>query len=119
MNDKKIYYLSQNYEIVLKKISPEEGGGYFAYYKDFKGVMGDGEDIQAAMDDAQSAFAAYLDVALANNQEIKAPSHLGKSKRINITIPLHILYKIDDYVKKHDTNRSSFFKKSALQVIDV
>ncbi len=119
MNDKKTYYLSQNYEIVLKKNSQEEGGGYFAYYKDFKGVMGDGEDMQEAMDDVQSAFASYLDVALANDQEIKAPSHLGKSKRINITIPLHVLSRIDDYVKKHDINRSSFFKESALGVIDV
>ena len=118
MDDKKSYYLSQNYEIILKKISDEEGGGYFAYYKDFKGVMGDGADIEAAMDDVRSAFSSYLDVSLANGEEIKSPSHLEKSKRINITIPAHVLSKIDEYVKKHDTNRSSFFKESALQMID-
>lgn len=118
MNDKKRYYLALDYEIVLKKVSLEEGGGYFAYYKDFKGVMGDGEDVAEAMADVQSAFETYLDVALANEQEIKIPSHLGKSKRINITIPMHVLSKIDEYVKKHDTNRSSFFKESALQVMD-
>jgi len=118
MNDKKRYYLALDYEIVLKKVSLKEGGGYFAYYKDFKGVMGDGETMQEAMDDAQSAFSTYLDVALANKQEIKLPSHLVKSKRINITIPVHVLSKIDAYVKTHDTNRSSFFKESALQVIE-
>ncbi len=118
MDAKKEYYLGLDYEIVLKKVPAKEGGGYFAYYKDFKGVMGDGESIQEAMDDVHLAFSSYLDVALENREEIKLPSHLVKSKRINITIPVHVLSKIDEYVKKHDTNRSSFFKESALQVMD-
>ncbi len=31
---------------------------------------------------------------------------------------IHVLNKIDNYVKSHNTNRSSFFKDSALQAID-
>jgi 3-oxoacyl-(acyl-carrier-protein) synthase len=72
---------------------------------------------QEAMEDVKSAFGCYVEVALENNEEIKEPSHLDKAKRINITIPLSVLKKIDNYVKDHDTNRSSFFKKSALQTM--
>jgi len=61
--------------------------------------MGDGESIEEAMTDVKSAFSIYLEVALENNEEIKEPSHLDKSKRINITIPLSVLHKIDSYVK--------------------
>ncbi len=118
MNDKKAYYLSLDYEIIIKKVPLEDGGGYFAYYKDFKGVMGDGKSVENTINDVQSAFSSYLDVTLENGKEIKAPSHFSKSKRINITIPINVLNKIDDYVKEHQTNRSSFFKESALQIID-
>ena len=113
----KEYYLEQDYEIVVRKLTPEDGGGYFAYYKDFKGVMGDGENMEEAMVDVKSAFGCYLDVALEKGEEVKEPSYLSRSKRINITIPLTVLNKIDDYVKDHNTNRSSFFKESALKAI--
>ncbi len=87
MSDKKEYYLGLDYEIIVRKLSLEDGGGYFAYYKDFKGVMSDGKSIEDAMEDVKSAFSSYLEVALEQNKEIKEPSYLNKSKRINITIP--------------------------------
>ena len=117
MMKNKEYYLNLDYEVTVRKLSEEDGGGYFAYYKDFKGVMGDGESIEEAIKDVKSAFSCYLVVALENKEEIKEPSHLDKSKRINITIPISVLNKIDNYVKDHHTNRSSFFKESALQTM--
>lgn len=111
----KAYYLNLDYEIVVRKIAPEEGGGYFAYYKDFQGVMGDGESADEAIKDAKSAFGCYLEVALEKGKAIKEPSHHTKSKRINITIPITVLNQIDKYVKEHHMTRSAFFKESALQ----
>ena len=113
----KEYYLNLDYEITVRKLSEEDGGGYFAYYKDFKGVMGDGESIEEAMIDVKSAFSCYLEVAIGNKEVIKEPSHLDRSKRINITIPISVLNKIDNYVKDHHTSRSSFFKESALRAM--
>ncbi len=111
----KEYYLNLDYETVVRKLSLEDGGGYFAYYKDFQGVMGDGASVEEAMNDVKSAFACYLEVTLEKGEEIKEPSHLSKSKRINITIPISVLSKIDKYVATHDLTRSSFFKESALR----
>ena len=77
----KAYYLDLEYEIIVRGLKLEDAGGYFAYYKDIKGVMGDGESMEEAMSDVKSAFSAYLKVALENSEEIKEPSHLDKSKR--------------------------------------
>jgi predicted RNase H-like HicB family nuclease len=118
MHDKKAYYLSLEYEIIIKRVLPQDGGGYFAYYKDFKGVMGDGESADSAIQDAQEAFGTYLDIVLSEQETIPEPSHLSKSKRINITLPISLLNKIDAYVEQNHTNRSSFFRESALQVIE-
>jgi len=111
-------YLELDYEIIVRKISDEDGGGYFAYYKDFKGVMGDGESVEEAIKDAKSAFECYLEIALEKGEEIKEPSHYNMSKRINITIPINVLNKIDNYVKANNINRSAFFKESALKAIN-
>lgn len=113
----KEYYLGLEYGIATRELSEEEGGGILAYYTDMPNIAGDGESIEEAIKDVKSAFGCYLEVALKNKEEIKEPSHLDKSKRINITIPISVLNKIDNYVKDHHTNRSSFFKESALQTM--
>jgi len=111
------YYLNLDYEIIIREVSEEDGGGYFAYYKDFKGVMGDGETADEAMKDVKSAFSCYLEVALQNKEEIKEPSHLMKSKRINITVPIYALEEIDTYAKNLNINRSTFLVESALKQV--
>ena len=113
------YYLNLDYEIIIRQISEEDGGGYFAYYKDFKGVMGDGETADEAIKDVKSAFSCYLEVMLQKNEEIKEPSHLMKTKRINITVPLYALEQIDTYAKSLNMNRSTFLVKSALKQIQL
>ena len=60
MMKNKDYYLNLAYEVTVRKLSEEDGGGYFAYYKDFKGVMGDAESIEEAMIYVKSAFSCYL-----------------------------------------------------------
>ena len=113
------YYLNLDYEIIIRKISLEDGGGYFAYYKDFKGVMGDGETANEALEDVKSAFSCYLNVAIINKEDIKKPSHLMKSKRINITVPIYALEEIDTYAQNHDINRSTFLVESALKQVRI
>jgi predicted RNase H-like HicB family nuclease len=115
----KDYYLNLDYEIVVRELSEEEGGGYFIYYKDFRGIMGDGESVEEAVADVKSAFSDYLDFALKSGEEIKEPSHLTKTKRINITVPIYSLEKIDKYAKSLNRNRSSFLVESALRQIEV
>ena len=56
----KAYYLDLEYEIIVRKLSEEDGGGFFTYYKDFKGVMGDGKSIEEAMTDVKSACSIYF-----------------------------------------------------------
>ena len=109
------YYLNLEYGIATRNLSAEEGGGILAYYIDLPFIAGDGESIEDAINDAKSAFACYVDVALEKGESIKEPSHLMKTKRINITVPLYALEQIDNYAKSHNMNRSTFLVESALQ----
>ena len=117
MKKNKKYYLELEYGIATRKLSKEEGGGILAYYTDLPFVTGDGDDIAEAIEDAKSAFSSYLDVALEKGDIIKEPSHLTKTKRINITVPLYALERIDKYAKRHNINRSTFLVESALKQV--
>ena len=111
------YYMNLDYEIIVKKVKPEDGGGWFAYYKDFKGVMGDGESADASLQSAQEAFKAYVLVALENKDAISEPNEAEKSLRINISMPERLVKKIDDFIAPLHLTRSAFLQKAAMREI--
>lgn len=113
------YYLSLEYGVATRNLSQEEGGGILAYYTDLPFIAGDGESMEEAINDAKSAFGCYVDVALEKGDIIKEPSHLMKTKRINITIPIYALERIDKYAKSHNMNRSTFLVESALRQVGI
>lgn len=109
-------YLKLDYEIVLRALTEDEGGGWFAYYKDFKGVMGDGETPEEAIQDVRNAFAAFVQNALENGDKIPMPSsHQPKVVRLNITIPENELAKIDSFAKAHSMSRSGLIQAAMRQ----
>jgi len=119
MMKNKAYYLNLEYGIATRRLSEEEGDGILAYYTDLPFIAGDGESIEEAISDAKSAFGCYLDVALEKGDVVKEPSHLMKTKRINITIPIYALEQIDTYAKSLNMNRSTFLVESALKQVRV
>jgi len=100
-------------EILFEKYNNIEKLNTYEYKRYFHKV------VAQAIVDAKSAFASYLDVALKQGDVIKEPSHLTKTKRINITIPLYALEHIDKYAKSHNINRSTFLVESALKRVGV
>ncbi|MDD3325099.1 MAG: type II toxin-antitoxin system HicB family antitoxin [Sulfurospirillaceae bacterium] len=111
------YFMNLDYEIIVKKVKPNEGGGWFAYYKDFKGVMGDGESADEALSSCQEAFKAFLMVALEKKDTISEPNEAEKSLRINISMPERLVKKIDEFIMPLHLTRSAFLQKVAMKEI--
>ena len=55
------YYTNLNYDILAKRVQSKDGDGWFAYYKDFQGVMGDGKSKDEALRAVKEAFKAYIE----------------------------------------------------------
>ncbi|MBD3798858.1 type II toxin-antitoxin system HicB family antitoxin [Sulfuricurvum sp.] len=113
------YYINLDYEIVIRKVSSEDGDGWFAYYKDFKGVMGDGENAIEAIESARSAFLAFVEVSLAQGDYIPEPHSHEKSLRINISMPDNLVKKIDSYIEPLHLSRSAFLQKAAMREMGI
>ena len=112
-----VYYLNLDYEIIVKKVSVVDGGGWFAYYKDFKGVMGDGETATEAIESAQEAFGVFVKTALEHGDVITEPHSGEKCLRINISMPENLVKKIDSYIAPMHLSRSAFLQKAAIREI--
>lgn len=87
----------------------DEGGGYFAYYKDFKGVMGDGESEAEAISDVKEAFKFCIQTDLKEGVVIPEPQGEEKLVRVNVSLPKSLL----DAIDRVSSNRSAFLTKAA------
>ena len=62
------------YEIVLRPLSPDEGGGWFATIPALPGCMGDGESEIEAISDVRAAALEWADATVEGGQAIPAPA---------------------------------------------
>lgn len=111
------YYLSLDYDIVLRDLEESEGGGVLAYYNDLPFIMGDGDTKEEAISELKDAFKTYAVVSLKHKDRILEPKNAQKSKRINITIPSDLLGLIDNFAKNHNISRSLFLQQASRQVL--
>ena len=109
------YYLNLPYEIIVRKLSQKDGGGYFASYKDFPYIMGDGESEAEAIADVKKAFAFVIETDLAEGKRIKEPSNTEAKVRINITLDKSLIEAID----KVTHNRSKFLANCAKEALNL
>ena len=103
------YYLNLPYEILVRPLSKDEGGGYFARYKDFPYVMGDGDSEAEAIKDAREAFKLVVATDIAEGKPVKEPADESKKVRINVSLSQSLLNAIDAVSK----NRSAFLERAA------
>lgn len=99
------YYKNIDYDIIVSKLKDEDGGGYFAYYKDIPTVMGDGRTKEEAIKDVKNAFECFLEVSLLHKDIIPEPSKLEEKIRVNFNAKLGKIKEIDRIVgKRNRTN---------------
>ncbi len=111
------YYMLLDYDIAVRDLEVDEGGGVLAYYLDLPHIIGDGDTKDEAIEDLKNAFKSYVIVSLKNKDRILEPKEQQKSKRINITFPNDLLNMIDDFAKKHHLTRSAFLQQASRQVL--
>ncbi len=64
----------QDYEVSVRPLSAEDGGGYLARVTDLPGCMSDGDSPEEALANAYDAIACWLEAAGEMGRAIPAPS---------------------------------------------
>jgi predicted RNase H-like HicB family nuclease len=66
--------MSSNYEIRVKPLPPDEGGGFLAWVPDLPGCMSDGHTPGEAIENASAAINEWIEEALRLDRAIPAPT---------------------------------------------
>jgi antitoxin HicB len=66
--------MSSNYEIQVKPLPPEEGGGFLAWVPDLPGCMSDGRTPSEAIESASAAIDEWIEESLRLGRPIPAPT---------------------------------------------
>lgn len=65
----------QNYEVRIRPLSEEQGGGFFAEVPELPGCMSDGETPQEALENAYDAITCWIEAAKKMGRQIPAAAH--------------------------------------------
>jgi antitoxin HicB len=63
----------EDYDFIVKRLKPEDGGGYLIAFPDLPGRMSDGETPNEAVTNGREAFAAWVDTCIAEGWAVPAP----------------------------------------------
>jgi predicted RNase H-like HicB family nuclease len=81
------YYLNLNYEIKLRKLHEEEGGGWVAEIPQFPGCMSDGATPEEALANLEDAKKCWIETCLELGRPVPEPVPESYSGQIRIRIP--------------------------------
>jgi predicted RNase H-like HicB family nuclease len=128
-----------NYPVVIHK---DENSDYGVTIPDIPGCFSAGSNIEEAIENSKEAILCHIEGLLMDNEDIPLPNSIekhkddpeysdgtwalvdvdiskvkGKAKRINITIPERVLYKLDLYSQREGGTRSGLLVKAAMEYI--
>ena len=63
----------QDYDVNVRPLSEEDGGGFLAIVPSLAGCMSDGESAAEALENAYEAIACWIETAIAEGRSVPVP----------------------------------------------
>jgi predicted RNase H-like HicB family nuclease len=100
--------IKPEYPVVLRPLSPEDGGGWVALVPDLPGCMSDGENAYEALQNVQGAIEEWKDAAIKLGRPIPKPDD-SLEQSLEVEVPEHIRRQAEGYARMmqgggHDLN---------------
>jgi len=67
----------QDYEVRIRPLSEQDGGGFFAEIPELPGCMSDGETPQQALENAYDAIICWMEAAREMGRQIPPPRQIA------------------------------------------
>lgn len=85
----------------VRRLLPDESGGYTATIQEFPGCVAEGETSDDALQNLEKAAASWIEVSLANGREIREPIDFGGcSGKIALRIPRSLHQEVSELAEQ-------------------
>ena len=81
------YYLNLNYDIKIRHLPEEEGGGWFAEIPLLPGCMSDGETVEDLLMNLEDAKKCWFETCLESGRSIPEPQEDAYSGQLRVRLP--------------------------------
>ena len=99
----------RTYPLQVRPLSEDEGGGYLASVPDLPGCWGDGETEIAAIEDAQSAIASWIETAEKFGDPVPEPNRAaGYSGKFVTRIPKSLHMTLAELARREGVSLNQF-----------
>lgn len=102
------FFMKLEYEIKVRKLLPEEGGGWFAEIPLLPGCMADGESIEEAVKNLNEAKASWIETSLEINREVPEPNSEDYSGQLRLRMPKSLHKELSQKAKEENVSLNQF-----------
>lgn len=81
------YYMGLEYDLRIRKLSENDGGGWFAEIPLLPGCMADGESVEEAVDNLNAAKKSWIETSIELGREVPEPLSDDFSGQLRVRMP--------------------------------
>jgi len=102
------YYLNLNYEIKLRKLDDDEGGGWLAEILLLPGCKSDGETPEEAITNLYDAKKCWIEASLEMGRSITEPVIDGFSGQLRVRMPKSLHRALSEKAREENVSLNHF-----------
>lgn len=102
------YYLNLNYEIRIRKLSVEEGGGWLAEIPLLPGCMSDGETPEEAVTNVNDAKKCWIEACLDAGRPIPEPADDEFSGQLRVRMPKSLHRSLSEKAREENVSLNQY-----------
>jgi len=103
-----MYYMGLNYDIKVRKLYEEEGGGWFAEFPLLPGCMSEGDTIEELLRNLEDANRAWIESCPERGQPVPEPSDEQYSGLFRIRILKSLRKKLAEKAREENVSLNQY-----------
>ncbi len=98
------YYCKQQYEIKIRRLAEDEGGGWLAEIPILPGCVSDGETVEEAVKNVEDAKKCWIETALELGRGVPEPSDAQYSGQLRVRMPKSLHKVLSEKAKEENVS---------------
>jgi len=102
------YYMGLNYEIKVRRLTEEEGAGWFAEIPLLPGCMSDGETFDELLHNIEDAKKCWIETCLERGKPVPEPKEENYSGQFRVRLPKSLHKKLVEKAREENVSLNQY-----------